>query len=195
MVRRVFFSFHYEDVASFRANVVRNSWVTKPNQESAGFFDASLWEQVKKEGNIAIKRLINKGLKNTSVTAVLAGSQTYTRPWVQYEILESFKKGNALLTIYIHNIRDKRGLTSAKGPNPLDYIFFRKDPINRIINLWQWKNNQWEYYDKVNYSNINYYIEFNEGTLAKLFPAYDWTFDHGYQNFGRWIEEGKNLTL
>ena len=38
MARRVFFSFHYER-DHWRANVVRNSWVTK-DRESAGFFDA-----------------------------------------------------------------------------------------------------------------------------------------------------------
>ncbi|KKL85384.1 hypothetical protein LCGC14_1955320 [marine sediment metagenome] len=36
MVRRVFFSFHYEgDI--WRSNVVRNSWVTK-DRETAGFW-------------------------------------------------------------------------------------------------------------------------------------------------------------
>jgi hypothetical protein len=193
MAKRVCFSFHYDDVANFRANVVRNSWMTKPNREDAGFFDASLWEQVKKEGNLAIKRLINKGLRNTSVTTILAGSQTFCRPWVQYEILESFKKGNALLTIYIHNIKDKRGMKSTKGPNPLDYIYFRKE--SSIIHLWQWRNNQWEYYDKINYSNLNYYLSIDEGTLSKLFPSYDWVNDNGYANFGRWIDEGEKLAL
>ena len=47
MARRVFFSFHYErDI--WRANVVRNSWVTQ-DREAAGFWDASLWEEAKKK--------------------------------------------------------------------------------------------------------------------------------------------------
>jgi hypothetical protein len=41
VARQVFFSFHYEDVKTFRANVVRNHDVTKESGE-AGFFDASL---------------------------------------------------------------------------------------------------------------------------------------------------------
>ena len=42
MARRVFFSFHYEkDI--WRASQVRNSWVTKPDRESAGFWD---WEKI-----------------------------------------------------------------------------------------------------------------------------------------------------
>jgi len=70
MVRRVFFSFHYEkDV--WRANVVRNSWVSKPDRESAGFIDAADFEKLKKQGEEAIKRWINGQLEGTSVTAVL----------------------------------------------------------------------------------------------------------------------------
>ena len=58
MARRVFFSFHYErDI--WRANQVRNSWVTQPDRESAGFFDASLWEEAKRKGDAAIKKMID----------------------------------------------------------------------------------------------------------------------------------------
>ena len=38
MARKTFFSFHYENDV-WRANIVRNSWVTKPNTEAAGFID------------------------------------------------------------------------------------------------------------------------------------------------------------
>jgi MTH538 TIR-like domain (DUF1863) len=54
MARRVFFSFHYE-VDVWRAGQVRNSWVTK-DRESAGFWDASAWEEVKKKGDAAIEK-------------------------------------------------------------------------------------------------------------------------------------------
>lgn len=68
MAKRVFFSFHYQDVIDFRANVVRNHKTTK--HVGAGYFDASIWEDAKKESDLALKRLINNELKNTSVTAV-----------------------------------------------------------------------------------------------------------------------------
>ncbi|MGH7979250.1 MAG: hypothetical protein ACREE6_07730 [Limisphaerales bacterium] len=42
MAKQVFFSFHYEDVKTFRANVVRNHGFTKENGQEAGFFDASV---------------------------------------------------------------------------------------------------------------------------------------------------------
>jgi antiphage defense system Thoeris ThsB-like protein len=82
MAKRVYFCFHYQDVGDFRANVVRNHWLTKSDREDAGFFDASLWEEARKRGDTAIKRLINSGLDGTSATCILIGSQTYARRWV-----------------------------------------------------------------------------------------------------------------
>ena len=121
MARRVFFSFHYEhDI--WRANQVRNSWVTKPDRETAGFWDASLWEEAKRKGDSAIKQMIDKGLENTSVTVVLIGTETAYREWVKYEILESRKRRNGLLAIYIHNIKDQNGDSCPKGENPFDIM-------------------------------------------------------------------------
>ncbi|HEC91575.1 MAG TPA: TIR-like domain-containing protein, partial [Candidatus Atribacteria bacterium] len=83
MARRVFFSFHYErDV--WRSNVVRNSWVAKPDREAAGFIDSAEFETLKRQGEEAIKRWINRQLEGTSVTVVLIGSETYKREWVRY---------------------------------------------------------------------------------------------------------------
>lgn len=81
MAKRVFFCFHYQDVIDFRANVVRNHWMTKPDREEAGYFDASVWESARRQGDTSLKRLINGALENTSNTCVLIGSQTYERPW------------------------------------------------------------------------------------------------------------------
>ncbi|WP_181678543.1 TIR domain-containing protein, partial [Escherichia coli] len=77
MAKRVFFSFHYQDVSDFRANAVRNHWLTKSDRESAGYFDASVWEESKKKGDVALKKLINGALVNTSNTCILVGSNTY----------------------------------------------------------------------------------------------------------------------
>ena len=52
MAKRVFFSFHYQDVSDFRANVVRNHWLLKSDRSTSGFFDASIWETAKKTSSI-----------------------------------------------------------------------------------------------------------------------------------------------
>jgi hypothetical protein len=117
MARRVFFSFHYErDI--WRASQVRNSWVTKPDRESAGFWDSASWEEVKKKGDAAIKRWIRDQMKGTSVTVVLIGAETSSRKYVKYEIEHSWEKGNGLIGVYIHRIKDKDGNTDTKGDDP-----------------------------------------------------------------------------
>lgn len=123
MARRVFFSFHHEgDIR--RIGQVRNSWVTKPNQEDAGFVDAAAWESIKGQGDETVKRWIATQLDGTSVTIVLIGAETSTRPWVLYEIAESHNKGNGLLGIYIHNCKDLDGRTCRQGENPFRKVFF-----------------------------------------------------------------------
>ncbi len=69
MHRRCFFSFHYQDVVDFRANVVRKHNVTK--DDNGGISIRQFGESSKKQGDLALKRLINGGLENTSVTVVL----------------------------------------------------------------------------------------------------------------------------
>jgi len=69
MAKKVFFSFHYQDVIDFRANVVRNHGQFKIAKNEAGYYDSSMWEKAKKEGDIALKRLIN-GKLNTLLILV-----------------------------------------------------------------------------------------------------------------------------
>lgn len=116
MAHKTFFSFHYErDVQ--RASVVRNSSQFK-NNITPEWIDASLWEATKPSDS-AIRTLIGNALDRTTVTAVLIGTNTVNRRWVQYEIEQSISRGNGLLGIYIHNIRGFNGMTDARGVNPL----------------------------------------------------------------------------
>lgn len=80
MAKQVFFSFHYQDVIDFRANVVRNHWLTKPDREEAGYFDESLWEATKRTGVDQLKDLIHSGLDGTSVTVVSTGNSAGDSP-------------------------------------------------------------------------------------------------------------------
>lgn len=143
MARRVFFSFHYErDI--WRASRIRNSWVTKPDRESAGFWDAASWEEVKKKGEDEIKKWILKQLDGTSVTAVLIGAETNDRKYVDYEIEQSAKKGNGLLGIYIHNMKDVNSNVDVKGKNPFDCWYKtvdgQKKYYSSIYSTYDWVN-------------------------------------------------------
>jgi Thoeris protein ThsB, TIR-like domain len=105
MARRVFFSFHF-DRDIWRANQVRNANVVA-GSDVAGFFDHSEYSEAKKKGDEAIKRMILRHLKNTSVTVVLIGRETANRAWVRYEIKQSIAQDNGLLGIYIHHLKNQ----------------------------------------------------------------------------------------
>lgn len=125
MARRVFFSFHYDNDIN-RSMVVRNSWVTQ-GKEAAGFIDKAEFEQIKRQGEAEVHRWIDEQLKGTSVTVVLIGSETLNRPFVQYEICQSIQRGNAVIGVYIHDIRDLRDRTGSVKGNPHTIIGYYDD--------------------------------------------------------------------
>lgn len=128
MARKTFFSFHYErDV--WRAGQVRNCDMI-PTEDEYGFVDSVDWESIKRQGDDAVKRWINAQLLNTSVTVVLIGSETAERPWVRYEIVESWNRGNGILGVWIHNIKDQNRATDIPGSNPFAQF---KLPDNALL--------------------------------------------------------------
>lgn len=118
MARKVFFSFHYErDV--WRAAQVRNCNVVC-DEDAFGFIDSVEWEKIQRGGDRAIEQWIDEQLAGTTVTAVLIGTETASRPWVKHEILKSWNRGNGIVGIWIHNVRDTSANADDKGLNPFD---------------------------------------------------------------------------
>ena len=141
MVRRVFFSFHYErDV--WRANQVRNSWVPKGNTDTAGYVDAAEWEEVKQESDQTIRKWIDNQLHGTSVTAVLIGNETADRKYVKYEIEQSIRRGNGIVGVKIHNLKNQSGEKDLAGNNPLDNFVIKtpdgETKLSKIFETYDW---------------------------------------------------------
>ena len=117
MVRRTFFSFHYEPDA-WRAAQVRNMGMVDGNRPVSD----NDWETVKKGGDRAIKEWIDDQMHGRSCTVVLVGSNTADRKWINYEIDTSWKYAKGVVGIYIHGLENQYGETAAKGDNPFNYI-------------------------------------------------------------------------
>jgi hypothetical protein len=140
MARHTFFSFHYEK-DSWRAGQVRNSNVI-PCEDEHGFIDAADWEEIKSQGDDAIEAWIAEQLEHTSVTAVLIGAETADRPWVKHEIVESWNRGNGIVGIWIHNIKDQHSEIGTKGRNPLDEITLPDgNPLSAVCKTYDWVSN------------------------------------------------------
>ena len=114
MARNVFYSFHYKPDIT-RVMTVRNRWVTQGGQMQSQVIDRAQFETVKRQGDLAVKRWINNQMNGTTVTVVLIGAETLNRPYVQYEIQKSLERGNGIIGVRIHNIRDLNGYVSNPG--------------------------------------------------------------------------------
>ena len=186
--RYVYFAFHYQrDI--WRVQQVKNHWVTKETHKAAGFFDGSLEEKAKTEGDAAVKRLINKGMNGASVTCVLIGAETLNRRWVQYEIFNSIEEGMGVFGVRIHGLKNKEGKTDSFGVNPFAALGYavRNDKLH----------------PNINYTNVGWtdaplngpisesaapYLNAKEGfRLDPIFDVYDWCDGDGYNNFSDWV--------
>ena len=192
MPRRTFFSFHYQpDV--WRAWNVRNSWVVRPDdQVSAGFFDGSVFEATKREGVEQLKAFLTRGVENTSVTCVLSGLHTWERRWVRYEIVRSVLKGNGLLTVDIHNVRDRDQRVSAAGNNPLSQVGLYL--YDGSIYFAEWTGGKWvkygDYTKAVDPASL--WMPAPKSTavvpLSTHCGKYDFVSDNGRLSIADWIE-------
>lgn len=210
MARNVFFSFHYDNVKDFRVNVVRKSNVFKKLETQ--FIDGSLWEEAKAKSNKALKNLIdNVGLHNTSVTVLLIGKETSKRPWVRYEIVKSFVRGNGILGIYLNRIRSAQTKKiEAKGENPLKKLAFEIDQNGEVIYFYELKNRKWTPFKPIKSINNRKrnslffenkkFLFWNIGNsswgkkhlFSDFFDTYCWIKDNGYENLDEWIELAAN---
>lgn len=138
MARKVFFSFHFSRDA-WRVGKVRNSSVVSGYSKNP-FYDKADWEKIKLAGPKAVQEWIDSQLAGTSVTVVLVGAKTSTRPWVRYEIEQSIAKGNGLLAIDISKITNNLDETDDTGINPVpaDYPLYRwnKDDGPKSLGTW-----------------------------------------------------------
>jgi hypothetical protein len=137
MSRKVFFSFHFKRDA-WRAGQIRNCDLLA-DEDEYGVVDSVDWEKLEKEGDAAIERWINDQLKYTSVTVVLIGAETSERDWIDYEIRRSWQRGNALLGLRIHKVKDQHGKTDARGANPLDQVhLIDGKPLSSLTRTYDW---------------------------------------------------------
>lgn len=118
MAKSVFYSFHY-DRDLYRVQLVRNINAL----EGQPLLNSQKWEEVRRNGDQAIKDWINAQMAYKKAVIVLIGQQTAGREWVNYEITKAWADKRPLLGVRIHGLSsmgsvDKPGdspFTSASG--------------------------------------------------------------------------------
>lgn len=117
MAKSVFFSFHY-DRDAWRVQQVINMG----KLDGQPLLSAQRWEEVKRQGERAIKNWIAEQMKHKSVVVVLVGAQTAQRPWVKYEISYAWDNYKPLVGIRINGLAGQDQRTDVQGPNPFKAV-------------------------------------------------------------------------
>lgn len=128
MARKVFYSFYYDE-DNWRASKVRNIGAIEGNQPAKD----NDWETVTEGGDPAIERWIKGQMEGRTCSIVLIGANTAGRKWINYEIVESWKRGMGLLGIYIHRITDRSENQSSQGTNPFSGFNIKGRPFDGIV--------------------------------------------------------------
>lgn len=111
---------------------------------------------------------------------------------MRYEIAQSMIKGNGLLSVFIHQLKNKDGYFSTKGINPLDEMGVYL--ANGAYYLAELHNNQWiKYRDYSNSITLNskFTPKPNSKSVVKLssfFKTYDFIDHSGRLALASWIE-------
>lgn len=113
MARKVFYSFHFHN-DHWRVQQIRNINVLEGNPPVT----VNRWEEIKQEGDAAVRQWINANMSGKSCLIVLVGTETAQRKWVKYEIKKAWEDGRGVLGIYVHGMKDSNGNTTVKGNNP-----------------------------------------------------------------------------
>ncbi|OVE81992.1 hypothetical protein BVY03_01715 [bacterium K02(2017)] len=120
--RKVFYSFYYR-ADNWRAAQIRNMGVIEGNKPASD----NDWEQVERGGDSAIQSWIDSQLNGKSCTIVLIGQNTARRPWIDYEITQSWNTGKGVLGIHIHHLKDSWGAQSLMGNNPFSHFTMKNN--------------------------------------------------------------------
>lgn len=118
--RQIFYSFHFNNDV-MRVQQVRNMGLVDGNTPVS----VNDWETIKKS-SASVERWIDNNMKGTSCVIVLIGTETYKRPWVNYEIKRAWEEGKGLLGIHIHNLNCPNNGTCHKGANPFAGLRFQQ---------------------------------------------------------------------
>lgn len=203
--RKAYFAFHYDDI--MRVNNVRNAWkIDHPESSLArSFYDSSLWESRKLEGDDAIKGLIRTGVQYTSAVCVLVGSATWSRRWVKYEIARAVIDGRGLLAVHINGLtHHQRGTADPLGYNPLRvlgiyraatgqfFLYEQREVTTSLLGnqtVWQWLPYK-DYTQSVPLPR--FFAAPDVGYVRPLSVGaheYDFVAGGGHRNIGAWIDD------
>jgi len=132
--RHLFISHHHKDdkiVDKFTSLLGRNGWDVRNSSIRAKPANQARLNRGLVQDEV-IKRLLRRKISWASTIVVLIGSQTHSRPWVNWEIDQAHTQGKRIVGVY------HRGGTDADIPKSLEkyasaIVAWNGDSIRRAI--------------------------------------------------------------
>ena len=94
-------------------------------------------------------------MKNSSVTTVLAGAETWSRKWVRYELIKSFERGNGLMTLLD---RRRQGFDwqeqRARRGTPLAKLYFSISSDGKSASTLYHDGSNWVSFETIDATNL-----------------------------------------
>lgn len=116
MQRSVYFAFDYHrDLARVKKICAVPGVVARA---AGGFETSTVWQQAERQGEAAVRALIDESLGRTEVTALCLGMRTSFDKHLDYQIERSFDLGNGLVAVTINQITDDQGTVDPYAPVP-----------------------------------------------------------------------------
>jgi hypothetical protein len=98
-----------------RAKVIVEHWRFSGTIEGTGLVSEAEWVAIAKKGEAGMRKHFEAQMKRSCVTVVLIGPETAINPWVRYQIQRSYRRGDPIIGIYVHNIRLFEEVEQEKG--------------------------------------------------------------------------------
>ena len=189
-MRKVFFSFNWEDVR--QANQIRNVLLAKGGFSDAGIVDEAEVNQLEGGTEQEIKDWIKSQLQRSSITCVLIGKNTDKSTWVKYEIEKSLRQGNGVIGVLIYGLDNNKGELSSNVAAPL--VNYGENDFGKNIKNALMSEGSGYGLARLVFPQLAVPATLVGLAFASLKPnddykIYDWLEDKGYENFDDWIEK------
>lgn len=127
--KRVFISFRIED-----KNKVNGLRLLAANDKfDIEFYDESVRAEIRSHDEAYIKRKIREKINRTSVTVCMVSDLTHTSKWVDWELEESYAKGNTVICMGFKDGPDRLTLPKPCRDNKEPWYAWDHEQLDRLI--------------------------------------------------------------
>lgn len=127
--KRVFISFRIED--KNKVNGLR--LLASNNKFDIEFYDESVRTEIKSQDEAYVKRRIRDKINRTTVTVCMVSELTHTSTWVDWELEQSYDKGNTVIFMGLKDGPNRLTLPKAYHGHEGKWYLWNHEKLDELI--------------------------------------------------------------